>query len=259
MAKQSGLHQIRGKVGEHSYYRQTGVTNGLIRSINQGMSSRVKTGDEYANTRLNNAEFGQAGRIARVLGSLVTPKFRAMILPFSQAKMAKSILAAIKTDSASWGQRNVSSTGTTRVQTLVSALNSVSKGDFESFGISVSSGEFNTMIVNADANIINDKLMAIGAEGVKYNFIQANAVIGRYSIPSVDYADSYALSNISAGEFTSGGSSSKSPNFPAGPGEGTGWMSTNFLILVLMPYRTLNNTEYVLQEYCTFKAMGIPS
>ena len=71
MAKQSGLHQLRGKVGEHSYYRQTGISSGLVRSINQGMSARVKNDEAFLNTRLNNAEFGQAGRIASVLSDIV--------------------------------------------------------------------------------------------------------------------------------------------------------------------------------------------
>lgn len=42
MAKQSGIHQIKGKVGEMSYYKQSGVSSGLIRSINPSMSGRVK-------------------------------------------------------------------------------------------------------------------------------------------------------------------------------------------------------------------------
>ena len=122
MAKQSGLHQIKGKVGEFSYYRQSGIANGLIRSINPAMSGRVKTGAEYANTRLNNAEFGQACRIAAQLISAITPKYRPMILPFSQAKLAKSVLDLIKQTDDTWGERNLDDPQAQSVSPLVNAL-----------------------------------------------------------------------------------------------------------------------------------------
>lgn len=98
MAKQSGLHQIRGKVGDFSYYKQSGVSAGIIRGINQGMSSRVKTGDEYANTRRNNKEFANACEIAASFGACVVPKWRPMFLTFSQAAIAKAVLSFIKED-----------------------------------------------------------------------------------------------------------------------------------------------------------------
>ena len=259
MAKQSGLHQIRGKVGEHSYYRQTGVTNGLIRSINQGMSSRVKTSDEYANTRLNNAEFGQAGRIAKVLGRLVTPKYRPMILPFSQSKMAKIILESIKTDTAPWGQRNLSSNASDRIQAMVNALNAVSKGDFYEFGITVTTGELNQIIVSAQDALFEPKLAGIGADGCNISIVQASPFIGKY-INNREYADSYARGNIKNQDFEVGDTSvSFVRSFPSPAPEGSIWMSGNFFVIVVMPYRMINNQSHILQEHCTFNAMAIPS
>ena len=130
MAKQSGLHQIRGKVGEHSYYRQTGVSAGLIRSINQGLSARVKNGPEYANTRLNNREFGAACDVAGILGKLVVPKFRPMILPFSQSRMAKAVLEIAREHVQNWGERVVTSEDTSRLCDVLTAQSKRSTDEF---------------------------------------------------------------------------------------------------------------------------------
>ena len=164
MAKQSGLHQLRGKVGEHSYYKQTGVASGLVRSINQGMSARVKTSEEYANVRLNNAEFGQAGRIAKVLGQFITPKYRPMILPFSQSKMCKIILDAIKKDTTHpWGQRNLSE-NINGINVCINSLNSIRKNDPDSYGVSVSTAD-DQLRVSIDSQLSTAKLLAIGGGG----------------------------------------------------------------------------------------------
>lgn len=264
MAKQSGLHQIRGKVGEHSYYRQTGVTNGLIRSINQGLSSRVKTSDEYANTRLNNAEFGQAGSIARVLGAMITPKYRPMILPFSQAKMARSLLSAIKSNSAPWGQRNLSSVATDRVQSLVDALNIVSKGDFDNFGIKLTVGQPNEITISGAEPVFPSKLAAIGADGCTINLAAASPAIGLWTSLLVGsrtgYAPSFPRANYYTDDITVDTPQMVlSPSFPPAVPEGSAWMSANFFIVILMPYRTINGKDYILQEHCTYKAMSIPA
>ena len=263
MAKQSGLHQIRGKVGEHSYYRQTGVTNGLIRSINQGMSSRVKTGEEFSNTRLNNAEFGQAGRIAHVLGMMVTPKYRPMILPFSQAKMAKSILSAIKADNAPWGQRNLPNVAGAYIgQPLIDALNLVSKNDFDSFGLVFDRNQEDDIRISPDETLFNNKLQSIGADGVRLNVAFASPFIGQYGVGfySDEYADSHPRANFEAADLVIGDTSASfEENFPGAAPAGSPWVAVNFLIVVIMPYRIINSDIYILQEHCTFKAMIAPA
>ena len=259
MAKQSGLHQIRGKVGEHSYYRQTGVTSGLIRSINQGLSSRVKTADEYANTRLNNAEFGQAARIAKVLGMMITPKYRPMILPFSQAIMAKSLLASIKTDSAPWGQRNLSSDASNRIEALIDALNSVSKSDFDGFGIGVSKSQQNEFTFTAFEPLFDTKMESIGATGCVVSVAAASPAIGVFGVNTFEYGKSRARANYYSDELTGGGDSfTLSPTFPPAAPQGAGWMSGNFFIVIVMPFRRINEKDYILQEHCTFKAIAVP-
>lgn len=105
MAKQRGIHQLKGKVGEMSYYQQKGVSGGLVRKINEGMSARVKTDEAYANTRLNNAEFKNANAIASAAFSSVYARKRGMMVTFAVANMTKRALEDIKLGSGQWGVR----------------------------------------------------------------------------------------------------------------------------------------------------------
>ena len=105
MAKQYGIHQLKGKVGQMSYYRQSGVKDSLVRGINQGMSGRVKTSDEYINTRLNNAEFKEANKIATFIYRSIWAKNKAMIRRFALADMTKAALGYVKQGPGRWGER----------------------------------------------------------------------------------------------------------------------------------------------------------
>lgn len=257
MAKQSGLHQLRGKVGEHSYYKQTGITSGLVRSINQGLSSRVKTADEYANTRLNNAEFGQAGRIAKVLGMFITPKYRPMILPFSQSKMCKLLLESIKQDStAPWGKRNISST-VDGVTVLVNALNFVRKNDPESYGVSISMGE-DELLVHTDDVMMPSKLAAIGADGYEIRVVACAPWIG--SATDDGYGDSYARGlNYDLTDVDPGSDLHVNYEFRSAPPQGWPAFRHDFFVVIVMPFRTVNSSKYILQEHCTYFASEVPS
>lgn len=260
MAKQSGIHQLRGKVGEHSYYRQTGVASGLVRSINQGMSARVKNDEAFVNTRLNNAEFGQAGRIASVLAQYITPKFRPMVLPFSQSKMAKIILEYIKVDStAPWGQRNITVANSGDMQSA--ALNSVVKNRFEDFGINlVVDEETSTLTFTTTTETVN-KLASIGAEGYITRFIASTTWIGTFVQSSGKYADSYARANAYEESFENIGDSDESTvQYTLRPAPPQGWpaiMAERTGIFIILPYRIVNGTRHILQEHCTFKAFII--
>ena len=256
MAKQSGLHQIKGKVGEHSYYSQTGVTGGLIRSINQGLSQKVKTSEAFANTRLNNSEFGQAGRIASMLGHYITPKYRPMILPFSQSKMAKIILDFIKGDtSAPWGQRNLTTSNSGEAQ--VQALNAVSKNAFTDYGISIECDEEQLKVRLESNSQTESKLRSIGADDFAIRFIASTSWIGKYSESDAKYFNSWARGNIyddeglgTAGdynEFTYTLRPAPQPSDPVFEAERMG-------IVILMPRRSVNGEYFILQEYCTYYA-----
>lgn len=256
MAKQSGLHQLRGKVGEHSYYKQTGVSSGLVRSINQGMSARVKTSEEYANVRLNNAEFGQAGRIAMVLGQFITPKYRPMILPFSQSKMCKIILDAIKKDTTHpWGQRNLSE-NINGINVCINSLNSIRKNNPDSYGVSVSTAE-DQLRVSVDTQLSTAKLLAIGADGYDIRVIAAAPWIGNFY--SGEYGQSFARANIyDISEVGPGDQSEVDYIFRPIPPKDWPAFRLTFGIVIILPYRKVNNKNFTLQEHCTFFAFDTP-
>lgn len=260
MAKQSGIHQLKGKVGEMSYYQSTGVSGGLVRRINQGLSDRVKTGEAYANTRLNNAEFGQAGKLASVLAMYITPKFRPMILPFSQSKMAKIILEYIKSNSsAPWGQRNI--TEGVSGEAFSNALNAVSKNAFDALGLNLSIDEENTLVEAFCTAQTISHLSSIGADTLQFRLVATSTWVGTYQAETGKYAGSYArglnfdktLSNVDIDD-------SALFNYRLRPAPPTGWpafAAQRMGVLIVMPVRTINGVQNILQEHCTYKAFTL--
>lgn len=254
MAKQSGLHQIRGKVGEHSYYRQTGVESGLIRSINQGLSERVKTDQAYVNTRLNNAEFGQACKIAARMIQYITPKFRPMILPFSQSKMAKLILEQIKVSNGAWGQRNFTDP---QGEVSSSLLSTLAKNNFDEYGLTLTNDqETNPLTLICDEVIAPAKLAAIGADGYNVRVVFTNTWVGDINATTGKYADSFARGNNYDEAAVLPGMAYQLDEavYPLNPP--TGWPAhgIRMIVVIVMPYRTINSTKHILQEHCSFKA-----
>lgn len=256
MAKQSGIHQLRGKVGEHSYYRQTGIVPGLVRAINPAMSNRVKTDEAYANTRLNNREFGQAGRLAAMLADYITPKFRPMVLPFSQSKMAKVLLEFIKLDTiAPWGQRNLTPSNSGDAQ--VAALNEVVKNRFEDWGVEITGDEENTTVEFATTQQTIERARAIGATGLKVRFLASTSWIGTFNGQQNLYAQSYARANIYESDFTLDTPDTDTLTYALRPAPPEGWpafMAERMGVAILLPYREVNGEPYFLQEHCTFFA-----
>ena len=260
MAKQSGLHQLKGKVDGYSYYRQSGVKAGLMRRINEGMSSRVKTSAEFANTRLNNSEFGNAADVAKVIASVITPKFRPMFLNFSQAKLTKSVLSLIKQATGDWGQRALAAGD---VAAVCDAVNMLAKNDFavlcdsliSSAGSASGKSEL-TCTFTAD-NAQN--IAAIGADGVfvKSSFVCIHA--GQYSAADKRYVPSVAevvFTNTDDVAVTAMPDQTN-PEDTATADPISGTTSIFVSLALLMPYRTINGKKYILQEKCTFKM--IPS
>lgn len=264
MAKQSGLHQIRGKVGEHSYYRQTGVSSGLIRGINQGMSARVKNGEEYANTRLNNQEFGAACNAAGLLGQLVVPKYRPMVLPFSQSKLAKELLRLARQNTEDWGQRTLASD---QVSQICDALNATSKRNFNEF-VSASVTRTSATEGNAKAGISIDQVSTMLSLGIDHVTVTARVydlATGKWNDIVKEMATGYfytrdVVSPLSDEELELGSSIGNNEDF----------ITDNFIpeanhsgmqivVFIFLPAKTVNGVSYTLQEYCSFKAMPLPA
>lgn len=265
MAKQSGLHQIKGKVGEFSYYKQSGVIGGLIRSINDGMSARVKTGDEYANTRLNNVEFGGACNVAGVLGKMVVPKIRPMILPFSQSTMAKKILYLARQSDAAWGQRCVPADSSAQLASILSAQ---SKRDpFEFVTVGITKGTGNDYTISASYTAEQATLMA--SLGINYIHISAvvfNLATGKYSNVSGKMITSEILGkttvsglmeeSVDAG--TEGSNTEDATIAPFTPPSQL-FNGQQIAVFTILPARTVHNVNHILQEYCSFYAVSLPA
>lgn len=262
MAKQSGLHQIRGKVGEHSYYKQTGVTAGLIRGINQGMSARVKTSEEYANTRLNNEEFGAAANTAGLLGKMITPKFRPMILPFSQSRMAKEILRLARENENTWGQRTVSSSQSAQLAAILSAQ---SKRDYTEF-LSFTCGRETETSINCQVAVSAEQaslMIGLGITGLSFQVSIFDLATGNWSVQGQQMLTGYFergevwtdSMTIVAGNPSDDDADLGLPTFvPA-----SGHTGHRLVVAVFMPTREVNGVIHVLQEYCSFVCQMIPA
>lgn len=263
MAKQSGLHQIKGKIGEYSYYKQTGVNGGLIRGINQGMSARVKTGAEYANTRLNNQEFGAAANTAALLGQMVTPKFRPMILPFSQSKMAKEILKLARQNSSAWGQRTIANDQAAQVAAVLTAQSKLNFDLFAVGSIAYDSGDDFSVTLGYDAEQSN-YFTGLGIDGLTINAYAYDMATGKYNLIAhemstgfVNRVDSayYQGDGIVAGDANTSDETLTIPAFvpPANHG------GFQIIVLVCLPTRSVDGVNHILQEYCSFKAIVVPA
>lgn len=107
MPKQKGLYQLQGKAQGMCYYSQAGVKLPLMRTINQGMSERVKTSDEFENTRKNNWEFALANSMATSLYNFIYPNWRSMFRRFTIPYMTARLLEEIKNGTGDWGERHL--------------------------------------------------------------------------------------------------------------------------------------------------------
>lgn len=264
MAKQRGLHQIKGKVGEFSYYSQTGVSGGLIRKINEGLSARVKSDAAYANTRLNNQEFGAAANVAALLGKAVTPKFRPMILPFSQSKMAKEILKVAREHTASWGQRVVTSADTERLCAVLSAM---SKRDFSEF-ISVSIERTSATQAELSGEYSSEQatlMVSLGITNLTLVATQYDIATGQWVPLAQEMSTGYLTRKDTAivfnGESIEDGTSVQNTEdidvaafVPEANHAGH-----QIVVFVVMPSREINGVTHILQEYCSFVAMPLPA
>lgn len=264
MAKQSGLHQIRGKVGEHSYYRQTGVSSGLIRSINQGMSERVKTSEEYANTRLNNTEFGAAGNVAGLLGQMVQPKFRPMVLPFSQSKMAKAILKVARQNTADWGKRVVTSDDTAKLCDILSSTSKRNAGEFIS--LSVVRESATEASVQYEYTAAQASLMAsLGITNLTVVATQFDLATGQWNPLALEMATGYfyqrdSVSPLNSDPITSGSDGSGEETMTVAQFTPEANHSGHqIVVFVVLPERSINDVTHILQEYCSFVAMPLPA
>lgn len=270
MAKQSGIHQLRGKVGEMSYYKTKGLVSGIVRRINQGMSQRVKTGDEYANTRLNNAEFKNANAIATAAFNSVNTRKRGMMRTFAVAEMTKRALEDIKKGSQSWGIRMPA----TELDTLVCDMleNYAKGGRYDGqFGSVLSAGLSAEGAYEAHLELSiaeSQALLNLGIDG--FLVVPSKCLAGEtivddlprlFSGSAIGTPQSITpnISTIVSIDITGSVSTPASVGMsPSGYEFAVSDRKHGFyLCLTFLPFRRVGSSQYTLQELCTFVAIPL--
>lgn len=270
MAKQSGIHQLRGKVGEMSYYRQKGVQPGLVRKINQGLSSRVKTEDAYANTRLNNAEFGNACKIASAAFNSVNTRKRGMMRNFAVAQMAKVALEDIKQGTGAWGARMP----ITELDTLICDLlekhakGGAYDGEFGDITQATLDDQADVLITLEISSELQQSLLDLGIDGLQ--IVTSKCLAGEILVDGAPrlYAGS-AIKPTAPFVFDPTNPITKSIEFNVNSPSDVGMSQSGYTFalsdpnhgfyacLTFLPFRQQGANRYTLQEYCTFVAIPL--
>lgn len=258
MAKQSGIHQLKGKIRGMSYYRQKGVVDGLARSINQGLSKRVKEDVGYLNTRLNATEFGRAGSFAGAAIRSISERQRTMLKDFATGNLAKQVRDIIVSDTTNnWGNRQL--VGNKWQDLLKQIISTYAKVEFASFV----GGVFDVTVDAAAGGYVwtpNAELPAgWGSQ------LAAKGATGAY----IDmYAYKVSLDDLGAGIMKGSSATALIGSKDATIGEAVTITTpaelsdvfenvegNNELIAVLVvirPYQKVNLVKHIRQELCTF-------
>lgn len=255
-----------------SYYQQSGVNAGIVRRINQGLSSRVKTAPEFANTRLNNAEFKTAASIAAAAGHSVIPAWRSMFRRFAQANMVKRIQDAIKQDTTNpWGLRQPQENMGVLAAELLEKYAKAGQyqgqygqvtftPDYENDTLNSIEASFNLSESGADAlrqqGITGLNLYYVGAG--MFTTIQDDVVrvAAGHSEATLDHNvfDETGGWNVDETIFVSPqgiGFSPRGFTELTGSDNGGAWM-----VVSIVPFRTIGGTNYEMQELATYVAAG---
>lgn len=268
MAKQTGLHLIKGKVGEYSYYRSAGVNAPLMRRINQGMSARVKNGDEYANTRLNNAEFKNAQGLATFLFNAVPSRKASMMRRFAIAEMTKKALEYIKEGSGNWGARvPVAGMGGIAADLLENrAKSGPYSGEFGQLSSSVGANNLIEISLEYDETVATDLLgkgidgfYMLVVKGVLAEVVDTDGFVRQlFGVSSINPTDVRISPDGNTERQTFTPSYATLGMSPAGYTQAKD-VSNNgmYAIVSLLPYRSVGSQRHTLYEYATFGCLNL--
>lgn len=264
MAKQTGIHGLRGKVNGMSYYGSK-VGGSLVRKINEGMSARVKTDKAYANTRKNNAEFGMCGDLAGALIKPFTIRWRFLLDSIATGKMVKTLKELVALDLVSaWGQRAIQ---LTEYQQIRNKWNSLSKNEMLAEIVSQISqgvtfdGNTQKVILPGIPSMSVDTIQELLDKGANYFYTKVYAV--KVGLPTFNSSlESYTNATAELVEIPSLGASDdikigETINL-FGADEAVSGVSPldeepdlGALAVVFLPARKVGNSINVLQQYCS--------
>lgn len=267
MAKQSGLHQIKGKIGEYSYYRQTGVNTGLIRQINQGMSERVKTSPEYENTRLNNAEFKLATQAAGSLFSGVQPILRPTKTLFRTSRLAADLYKILLYNNGAWGKRILSHSNRDAICNFMHKFAKRKMSDYADIVL----GTFDDVNERLSVNITPQTdvlayMNAMGATHIQFKVYQMQFYEDTTIVtPELLAENIVVLQSVETEtwdpELSDPGTTLVSQIDCKGVDLMilTGHIMLSFIVVVALPIRRTEYGEQVLQNNCTFAILTDPN
>lgn len=261
MARSKNFGVIRGKLGGYAWYKQKGVGDTIVRSINEGMSERVKTDAAFANTRLNAAEFGSAGSFSGAMVRVVSKRWRTILNPFATGQMTKEVQRLIKQDVTNdWGERVLSVAGWQDVvRARLNMLTKLSYADNFSTDITAHADAEGSPIAISVAITAqtSEALAARGAEGVVYEFYRE--VVGAPAFDPSAKAYTNATSEVvlmgSVDHEIGQALTEEVTTTTEATAEGTGEVVN--LLVVALPYRMINNKQYILQELCSMHVSPI--
>lgn len=265
MAKQSGIHQLRGKIRGMSYYRQKGVKDGLARQINDGMSKRVKEDEGYLNTRLNAREFGSAGSFAGAAIRAISERQRTMLKDFATGNLAKAVRDVIIQDTTHpWGDRNL--VGSTWQQEMLARISSYAKNEFSSYVGGVwnvkTTDESPYALWTPNAELPTGWGSLLAAKGATGSYIDMYAYrVELQPFKGVSDKGFSSVALVASSEVEIG--VSKTFTTPgAVDSMYSGDQSDNLLqgiLVVVRPYQEISGQKYIRQELCTFGLFGVDS
>lgn len=198
MAKQRGIHQIKGKINNLCYYEQKYVRGGLIRRINEAMSERLKTDPVFSRTRSANKVFGGCSMYAKALLSFFGSRTTFMFRPSRHAMLTKLVLEYMTSPDPIIGTSSIEASNIP-VGSLPGLLDRVMKNplsvDFSCiprtfFGVSL--GQTTTFTLPSD--VLSDYIIKYNAEGVQVIISKAHyiysinydAETGKYTPPDMN-------------------------------------------------------------------------
>lgn len=261
MAKGQSTFRQLGKIDGRKYYQVKGVDGIVSQSINQGMSNRVKNDAAYANTRLNNAEFGGAGSTAGAITRALTQKWRYLLVPFATGKIARDVRAIMMQDSTGkWGQRGlIGSNWQALLADKVSAYSKNPVADYTNLAISATfNSSTGLSVIGAISNQLhNEKLEMLGCTGVRFialaGVVEAssyNTNSEKYDVASTSFQVSEAIDVDFGSEETIGVKAADIKETVQVPNK------LYCGILVMLPYKMINGQKYIMQEHCSFKMVA---
>lgn len=264
MAKQSGIHQLRGKIRGMSYYRQKGVKDGLARQINDGMSKRVKEDEGYLNTRLNAREFGSAGSFAGAAIRAISERQRTMLKDFATGNLAKAVRDVIIQDTTHpWGDRNLE--GDSWQIEMLARISSYAKNEFSSYvggAWDVKVTDNGDAVWTPNAELPSDWGSLLAAKGATGAYIDMYAYrVELQQFEGVSDKGYSTVAPIASADAPIGDAitfvtpSTLTPEF-------NGLQGSNILqgvLVVVRPYQEVSGQKYIRQELCTFGLFPVTS